>query len=159
MGATLAFAIGLLVVGLVLFVIEAMIPSFGVIGVTGAIAAIAAVVLAFQTGPVGGFMFLILAVVGGPFAFFMGFKLLPKMPFGRNFILTGPGDSREQTVDAGVKHLEGKEGVAASMLRPTGIAVVDNERVAVQTEGEIIEKNSRVKVVKIVGNKVFVERV
>ena len=46
-----------------------------------------------------------------------------------------------------------------SVLRPAGIAVIDNERVTVQTEGERIEKDLRIKVVKVVGNKVFVERI
>jgi len=159
MGATLMFAVGLLLVGMILFMIEAMIPSFGIIGITGAIAMIGSLILAFQVSPVMGYIFLFIGPAGGIFLFFMGLKLLPKTRIGRNFILNGPANEREQTVETGYDRFEGKEGVAKSDLRPSGIAVIESERITVQTEGEIIEQDSRIKVIKIVGNKVFVEKV
>lgn len=158
-GMAILVGIGLLVIGLLLICIECMIPSFGIIGLLGSIALIAAIVLGFQSGLAGGFIFLLTAMLGTPVSIHLGFKLLPKMPFGRSFILTGPSSEKEQTVDTGHERFEGKEGVAKSVLRPSGIALIDDERVAVQTEGEIIEKNSRIKVVKVVGNTVFVEQV
>lgn len=158
MGSTLMFAIGLLVIGMILFMIEAMIPSFGVIGIMGAVSMVASFILAFQVNPVMGYIFLVLGPAGGVFLFFMGLKLLPKTKMGKNFILTGPASERDQTVETGYHRFEGKEGVAMSDLRPSGIAVIESERITVQTEGEIIEKDSRVKVIKVVGNKIFVER-
>lgn len=159
MGSTLMFAVGLLLVGMILFMIEAMIPSFGVIGITGAVSMIGALILAFQVNPVIGYIFLFLGPAGGIFLFFMGLKLLPKTRMGRNFILSGPANEKEQTVETGYDRFEGKEGTAKTMLRPSGIALIGNERITVQTEGEIIEKNSRIKVVNVAGNKVFVKKV
>ena len=159
MGASFMFAVGLMLVGMVLFMIEAMIPSFGVIGITGAIAMIGSFVLAFQINQTIGFIFLFLGPIGAAFLFFLGLKLLPRTRFGRSFILSGPANEKEQTVETGYDRFEGMEGVAKSDLRPTGVATIDNERVTVQTEGELVEKDSRIKVVKVVGNTVFVERI
>jgi len=157
--SSLLAATGLLVIGMLLFLIEAMIPSFGAIGVIGAVAMIGAVVMAFHTSAVAGIVFLIAGPVGAVLLFLTGLRLLPKTKIGKSFILEGPAREKEMTVDPGYKRLEGKEGVTQSVLRPAGIALIEDERVSVQTEGEVIEKNVRIKVVKVVGNKIFVERV
>jgi len=152
-------ASGLLIVGFILFLIEAMIPSFGVIGIMGAGSIIGAIVTAFYFHPMIGLVFLVLGPIGAIFVFLGGLKLLPRTRFGRSFILSGPDDESEQTVETGLDDLEGKEGVTATMLRPSGVALIDGERVTVQSEGEVFEKNTRIKVIKVVGNKVFVEKI
>jgi membrane-bound serine protease (ClpP class) len=159
MDPSIMFAVGLLIVGMILFMIEAMIPSFGAIGIIGAVSMIGSFVMAFRISPVIGTIFLIVGPVGSILLFFMGLKLLPKTKMGRSFILNGPASEKEQTVETGFQGLEGKEGVAKTVLRPSGIAIIDNERVTVQTEGERVEKDSRIKVVKVVGNKIFVDKV
>ena len=52
--------------------------------------------------------------------------------------------------------LIGKEGVAATALRPSGVAVIDNERIDVVTEGSFIQANTPIKVVKVEGVRVIV---
>jgi membrane-bound serine protease (ClpP class) len=52
--------------------------------------------------------------------------------------------------------LIGMEGVAATALRPSGVAVIGNERVDVVTEGSFIQKNTPIKVVKVEGVRVIV---
>lgn len=59
--------------------------------------------------------------------------------------------SKENRLD-----LIGKEGVAATGLRPSGVALIDNERVDVVTEGSFIQANTKVKVVKVEGVRVVV---
>ena len=127
----------------------------------GTASLIASIVFAFQApgGWVTGFLFLIGSGVGVPVAIKLGFKLLPRTSLGKSFILTGPTDAKEQTVETGLKDMEGKEGVAKTMLRPSGVAIIEGERIDVQTEGEIVEKDSRIQVVKVVGNTVFVKSV
>ncbi len=159
MGTLLLSAIGLLLIGFILFLIEAMIPSFGIIGLLGSGCIIGAIWTAFVINKAAGVLFLVMGPAGALAVFLGGLKLLPRTKFGRGFILTGPADEREQTVETGLDILEGKEGVAQTMCRPSGIALIDGERITVQTEGEVIEKNMRIKVIKVSGNKVFVEKV
>ncbi|WP_010097047.1 NfeD family protein [Ornithinibacillus scapharcae] len=59
--------------------------------------------------------------------------------------------SKENRLD-----LIGKEGVAVTGLRPSGVALIDNERVDVVTEGSFIQVNTKLKVVKVEGVRVVV---
>jgi membrane-bound serine protease (ClpP class) len=152
--------IGMLVVGLMLIAIECLIPSFGLIGVMGVTLIVGSIIMAFNTGSAAsGVVFVVLAVIGIPLAIHAGFKILPRTSLGRGFILSGPATPEEQAVDTGYEEYEGKEGVTKSKLRPSGIAIIENERLTVQSEGEWIEKGARIKVIKVVGNKIFVESV
>jgi membrane-bound serine protease (ClpP class) len=50
----------------------------------------------------------------------------------------------------------GKTGIAASALRPAGKAKIDGELVDVVTLGDFIEKDARVRVLKVDGNRIVV---
>jgi membrane-bound serine protease (ClpP class) len=52
----------------------------------------------------------------------------------------------------------GDEGIAITKLRPAGRAKFQNAFVDVITEGDLIEKDGNVKVVRIEGNKVVVKK-
>ena len=52
--------------------------------------------------------------------------------------------------------LEGQEGVALTTLRPSGTARFGERRVDVVADGEIVEKDTRIKVVGVRGNQVVV---
>ena len=57
------------------------------------------------------------------------------------------------------EELLGMEGVTLSLLRPAGQADIGGRRVDVVTEGEFIPKGVRVKVIKVEGFRIVVERV
>lgn len=158
MAAALTWAIGLLLVGLILIIIECMIPSFGIIGVAGIASIVASIIFSFRASANVGYLFLMLSAAGIPAAIHFGFKLLPKTPFGRGFVLNAP-DSIDEPVEKNYDELEGQEGVAKTMLRPSGIAIINDDRLQVQTEGQIIETNARIRVIKVEGNKIFVEQI
>ena len=42
------------------------------------------------------------------------------------------------------------------MLRPSGLATIDDERIDVVTEGEVIQKDQPIKVIEIEGNRIVV---
>jgi membrane-bound serine protease (ClpP class) len=60
---------------------------------------------------------------------------------------------------SGQRELIGKEGIALSFLRPSGIAEIDGKRVTVITEGEFIEKDVRIRVCELKDNQLVVHRV
>ena len=51
-----------------------------------------------------------------------------------------------------------KEGETLSDLRPSGWITVDSQRVFVVSEGDFIEKNCKVKVLSVDGNRVVVKK-
>lgn len=51
----------------------------------------------------------------------------------------------------------GETGATVSDLRPSGIAEFQNKRLNVIADGIYIKRNTRVKIVRIEGNKIFVE--
>ncbi|WP_051348468.1 NfeD family protein [Peribacillus kribbensis] len=55
--------------------------------------------------------------------------------------------------------LIGSEGTALTTLRPAGIALIENERLDVVTEGGFIPKDSRIKVVKAEGARIVVREI
>ena len=55
--------------------------------------------------------------------------------------------------------LVGAEGLAESMLRPSGIARLNDRRHDVVTRGEMIEKGARIKVIEVSGNRIVVKKV
>ena len=69
----------------------------------------------------------------------------------------------QQSVEAGyvssqdgIEKLLHKEGVTSSMLRPSGIAIIEKKRYDVVSEGNVVEKDTLVKVVKVEANQIIV---
>ena len=52
----------------------------------------------------------------------------------------------------------GKEGKTLSILRPAGRAVFGEDILGVVTEGDFISQDTRVRVVKVEGNRIVVEK-
>ena len=67
----------------------------------------------------------------------------------------GEADATER----GLPNLLQKEGVAASGLRPAGVAEIEGNRVDVVTQGEMISEGDRIQVTEVQGNRVVVEAI
>jgi membrane-bound serine protease (ClpP class) len=52
----------------------------------------------------------------------------------------------------------GKRGIAASTLRPAGLAHLNGTRVDVVTEGEYVEADEPIEVIRVDGNRIVVRR-
>jgi membrane-bound serine protease (ClpP class) len=52
----------------------------------------------------------------------------------------------------------GKHGIAASPLRPAGLAQIDGERVDVVSDGELIVAGQLIEVIRVDGNRFVVCR-
>ena len=53
----------------------------------------------------------------------------------------------------------GAEGTALSTLRPAGIGLFEGNRLSIVAEGEFIEPNSRIKVIKVEGYRIIVKKI
>jgi membrane-bound ClpP family serine protease len=140
--------------GVALLVTEFVVPG-GIIGVLGAIALVAAVVLAFiDYGPaVGGVA--ALAVLTTVIVFVgLWMKYVQRTWFGKKLTLeTKVSGSQVEEITAG---LRGRTGVAANDLRPSGTALIDGRRIDVVAEVGLIEKGRPVEVIKVEGIRVVV---
>ncbi len=170
----------LVVVGLILIALEIfVIPGFGVAGVLGMIAVFAGMALGLvphipdlpQEIPgvtVPGLVEYIpeitkkiaatIAIAAG--GMYLLARLLPKTPFyGRLVLQTELSKDKGYTSsDSHYADFVGRTGIAKTALRPSGIAMFDDDRLDVVSDGEMIEKGAQVKVVQVQGARIVVEK-
>ncbi|MBO4378727.1 MAG: hypothetical protein J5889_07185 [Clostridia bacterium] len=149
------------VVGVVLLVVEAFMPGFGIPGVTGTILLIGSIVLAWiQYGAkVGlGMAVCVTALVGIVVSVSLRSLNSGKMAKSE-FVLEGTEEDNNKEERARIQQLVGQEGVALTALRPVGLAELTEGRRNVQSDGEFIEKGAKIRVQRVSGTTVYVKRV
>ena len=150
--------IALLLTSLILLFLEiAVIPGFGICGISGIILLLVALGLAYyKLSSTMAIVATVVAVVGVMILIAFMIWVFPHTSLGRRFVLseTAPVDENEDS-DSYSRFL-GAEGVATSYLRPSGIARIADERVDVITDGDFVEKGTKIKVIKVSGNCVIV---
>jgi membrane-bound ClpP family serine protease len=141
--------------GFILLLIELFTPGFALAGVSGALLLIFGCYLAYTKlslfwGILTSLISL-LAVIG----FFKAFS--------RSFIWKKIRLDSKQSKATGFSAGEdlsrflNKDGVALSALRPSGIASIDGKRLDVIAESLFIEKDKKIQVIKVEGNRVIVK--
>ena len=143
-------AIGLLVTGFVLMFFEVLLPGL-VLGACAILTMIASVVVAYMNTDHGN-VFLIVALVSTAIFTVCFVMWFPKSTMGQKLA------SSSAVVDLGIdlSGLVNQTGSTYTDLRPSGKAVIGEDRVDVVTEGTFIEKDRPVKVVAVEGNRVVV---
>jgi len=158
-------------IGLIIFVFGVglllaeifIIPGFGVAGVAGIILIFFGALFAINTGTgswtealrIVSQSLIIIIVLGGFLVYF-----LPKTSIWKTTVLETEEKSESGYTSSDImSKFQGKIGVTLSQLRPSGIALIDDERVNVISEGSFIDKKVAVEVVRIEGGKVIVRTV
>ncbi len=153
---------GVALLALELFVI----PGFGIAGVLGILALFAALVLSLL-GPGDAPSFMMMATMRVVFALLFALiaslvllRFLPRLPFGQRLVLQTGLDAAQGYASAPESDLRwlGKQGRAASPLRPAGIAEIEGQRVDVVSEGELIDAGRLIEVVRVDGNRIVVRQ-
>jgi membrane-bound serine protease (ClpP class) len=153
--------------GIVLLALEIfVIPGFSIAGALGIVAIIAGLVMSLTGGGATAGSILIAAarvVFSLLFAIVLSLVLLrflPRLPAARRLVLDtvlGSGQTAGSAPASDLRWL-GKQGRAASPLRPAGIAHFDGERVDVVSDGEVIEAGQEIEVTRVDGNRIVVRR-
>ncbi|NQU43084.1 hypothetical protein HQ520_07350 [bacterium] len=172
--------IALFILGILLLLVEIfVIPGFGVAGLAGIALVLVSLVLAMVKLPsenIPGlsqwstqalshaiWQVIIVFVALVPIIYILA-KFLPATPIFRKLVLnpeTAAAESeRMRAAPVGLRlekprpgeALLGVEGTALTDLRPSGMALIDNRRVDVVTEGGYISAGSRVRVIEVHGN-------
>ena len=136
------------------------IPGFGLAGIGGIAAILASIFLTF--GNIIQATYSILIALGvSVIGFFLLIRYIPSTRTWRKFVL-----STEQKKELGytvgtkdLKRLTGKEGIAITPLRPSGIVEVNGKKLNALTLGEYVDSNTKIKIISVEGNKIVVEAV
>jgi len=149
-------SIFLFLFGVILILVEAFMPGFGVFGLGGLVAVSASIVLSAATAAMGLRMLLVSFLVSGV-AGYISFKYFQRRGTLRRFILT---DSATKEMGyssfAELGDLTGKIGKTVTPLRPSGIVEIDGSRYDTVSEGSFVDSGESVRVVKVEGMRVVV---
>ena len=141
----MATIVTLLLIGAVLLLLETVLPGM-IAGLVGFGCLVAGVVIAYsEFGLRTGNVVLGIVVVGLVVGTLCWMRFLPDSPMARLFISRG----KIGTIGAEKPELLNRTGTTLTLLRPSGTAMIDGQRVDVVSEGQLIEKGSRIKVVAI----------
>ncbi len=160
----------LFVVGFALLLIEIFfIPGFGMVGFIGLLLMAAGILLSMAHRPPAGpwwpsFASLApairsfsLSIIGIAVGGVLLGRWLPRTPLARRLWLTAATSRAGGYASAPDRpELVGRSGVALTVLRPSGIASVDGQRMDVIAEGEFIECGRKIRIVRVEGSRVFV---
>lgn len=154
--AMLLFAIGMILLVLEIFVI----PGFGITGVAGIISICFSIIMVF------GGIYSALSAIASIITYSVACLLLiywfgPKFSLFDRFILKEEISSEQGFVandNNAFNHLLNLEGVAVSPCRPSGKVKIGDERYDVVSDGDFIEKGSRVQVRRVEGTKIVVRQ-
>jgi membrane-bound serine protease (ClpP class) len=148
----------MMLAALVLFALEVYVPGF-VLGSIGLVLMISAVVVGYREyGGTGAMIVFVTGSVLGLVVVFSSLKYFPDTSTGKKMIL-GANQANMRACAAPTAEWVGREGVAQSMLRPSGVAVVDGKRLDVVSESGMIEMGSPIRIVAVTENRVIVRKI
>ncbi|MEE9394908.1 MAG: NfeD family protein [Planctomycetota bacterium] len=149
----------LFVVASALVVAEVLFPSFGLLSLLSISCYVTAVIKAFDIGQTQGYTALSAVIILAPITIWGGFQILRHTSLGRRLILSGPkeADVRGRGTNKNLETYLGREGVAATDLRPSGAVDIGDDRVDAVSEGDFVEAGTKVRVVYVEGNRLVVE--
>ncbi len=147
----------LLIAGLLMICLEIFLPG-GVIGVLGGISLLGAIAIGFSAfGVATGTYVMIGIVLLLCVSVVLWIKYFPRTIIGKSMTLAKDGSDFKASDDH-YRYLVGKEGESVTDLRPAGIVLIEGAKYDVVSEGSLVDKGSRVKVIKASGSRIVVRQ-
>lgn len=148
------FLILLILVGILLLILEILMLPGLIAGIIGSAMIIVGVYITYHTyGNTVGNIVAVSSFVLSALALYFSFRY----NVWKRFSLHHANHSNIARVDA-LNIKVGDIGHSISAIRPMGTAMFDNEKVEVQTFGEMIDTNTDVEVVQVMPNKLIVKK-
>lgn len=149
------FAILCLLLGLGFVIFEMFHPGFGAPGIIGGVLLVAGILLTARSVLDALMMIIIiLAILGLALTYVL--RSATKGHLAKHLVLN---DESEFINSNELEYFLGKEGTALTILRPSGTADFDGVKLDVVSDGEFIAKDSKVKVIKVIGRKIIVKEI
>jgi len=147
---------GLIIIGFILILIEIfLVPGFNIFGIFGFGMIVLGIILGYTKLDtiIANFIMIVSVLLS---IFLIRFVVKSKT-WDRMILKTNQqkGEGFHASRD-NLKSLMGKHGIAYTKLRPAGIVLINDEKVDVMAEGNLIEKDKIVEVILVEGNRVVV---
>ena len=134
---------------------EIFIPSGGLLGVIAAgLFGYSLFIVFTDISTTAAGYFLAADIIGLPFLIYLGVKMLARSPATLRQTLSSQEGVTSQNPT--LESFMNQQGEALADLRPSGPALIDNQRVDVVSRGEYIGKGSAIIVVAVKGNQIIV---
>ena len=154
----------LFTVGLLFVMAEVVVPSGGLLGLVALACLVGCVASAYRVSGLAAVIMGSVEAICVPIAVVVMFKILPKTSFGRNLFLTPPETANSpqpaesaKTTEEPLAEMLGQEGTVVTALRPSGTAEFSGRRISVVSDGVVVDKGRRVRIVLVEGTRVVVE--
>jgi membrane-bound serine protease (ClpP class) len=149
-----------------------VIPGFGIAGVSGLIMVIGSLVLImlrndyfnFEYIPFGDITIALFSAVGGMaggilLLIAIGARFTDTAAFRRLALNETQETSQGYTVNANAQVMNGKRGIAHTILRPSGKIMIENQLYDAFTRGEFVERGEQIEVISTEGVALKVKKV
>lgn len=149
------FVLGIILLALEIFVI----PGFGVTGIAGIIAIFASIFMSFGIANISQAVFVIFVslIIDIILIILMArFMTKSKVFKSKMFLET---DTSGYHSSESYDDLLGLEGIAYTPFRPSGNILIDDKKYDAISEGEFIQKDAKLKVILVNGNKIVVKEI
>jgi membrane-bound ClpP family serine protease len=159
MNDPLYWALGLLLLGLLIVVLEVFVPSSGVLSVLAAMCFIGAIIVAFTGGMTSGAIVVGVTALTVPLVLVLAVRYWPHSPLGKLILIKLPKSDREILPPqewGDPKQLIGRLGRAKSMMLPSGAVLIDRRSYDAVSQGAAIELGQTVKVVAVRDGRIIV---
>ena len=145
--------------GVILLIVEAFMPGFGVPGISGIIPLLAGVAMTwYEYGAMVGLgtTVAVLALVG--VAISVSLKSASSGRLSKSDLILNDTET-PPSENADMQLLVGKEGVVKNTLRPVGTAEFDCGKLHVTSDGEYVSEGQKVRIVRVEGTQIFVNKI
>jgi membrane-bound ClpP family serine protease len=150
---TYALIAFILFMGIVFIFLEVfVIPGTTVFALIGAVCIVVAIVGSYTyLGTNFGHLSIVVGFSVFLLFFFLGRRLMDKNQLSLQQVVSGKVNEFEANVQVG------DEGLTFTDVKPNGKAIINDEKVEVYSNGEYIEKDQKIKVIKINQNKIIIK--
>ena len=157
MNNTFHLPVILQLVGVLVIIAEIILPSGGLLSLLAAgLFGYSLYIVFMDISASAGVAFITADLILIPFLVYMGIKFLAKSPVTLRTRLSKEDGVTSQSPDE--NDYLGSRGRSLTDLRPSGVALIDDERIDVVTRGEYIDKQVSIVVIGVRGNQIIVKQ-
>ena len=153
------FVLLLFIGGLALIGLEMFVPG-GIVGTVGVITVVYAIVYVNKSTYYIAFI-LVVSLILAVILYYVNRNVLHKKLMFLDRLVLNDSISTEDGYVASESRVElvGKKLKAYTDLRPAGVAILENEKLDVVTDGDFIEKGNKIEVIRVEGMRIVVKKI
>ena len=145
--------------GIALIGLEMFIPG-GIVGTVGVITLVYAIIYVNKSTYYIAFI-LVISLILAVILYYVNRNIFHKKLMFLDRLVLNDSISTEDGYVASESRLEllGQKLIAYTDLRPAGVAILDNEKLDVVTDGDFIEKGNKIEVIRVEGMRIVVKKI